>query len=577
MITKELIDYVHSQRTLNKTDAEIKQDLLSAGGWSPSDIDEVFGVKKHTSYKTLFITSLVLLLIVIAGGVFAFQVQKLAVTSPHSPTPSPISPSTTNNISIQKPTDKKENGDIILLVQASLTEPLSSELSTYAADVKRELGWNVVRKAVAPTDDVFSLKDYVKNYYETKDLRGVLFIGDVPTGEFYNPEQSSDSVFNSEGYFLSDAIYQDLLDACIYSPKLKAFDYTKNPSQCANGTNLSPYWVARLTPNSTTESSVSLLKNYFVRNHAFRTGQISFSKTFIGYLPMVASADASERTRTIENFKTSMAAYNTYTSPGTAKLSFDDSKQADDEYLSALAKPAGAEAVLFNGHGAPTFHQHNITPSSLSSTNFVFLNLLSCSVGRFTTPDYLGGKYLFSGGLIELSATTPVFATSAFDRDAYEALSEGVPFYKVFNYTGIGDNILGDPTLKLRYDAIATSKARITVETKDLSFSKAHPDQILTITNTGTEPLLFNGKGMYLIQKDGSKLNSFSFVQDANIVTGNNKANSIAPGKTGTLSFQSTYFFPYDTLPQGEYKAVFFIVTNDNTDPFTEINLNFKV
>lgn len=574
MITKELVEHIKNQIALGKDKATIKQELISVGGWSSFDVEEVFNIKR-SGLRNLCIA--VLFVFIILGGFGYIYIHRdSSVSSPSKIVveDESLSQDKTNESVIQPKTDilnsKKSSGNLLVLIEDNLFSGLENELNTYTADVKRELGWSTEIRKVISADDIFSLKSFVKDYYKDKGLDGVLLIGDVPTGNLYHSEVDTGSIFNSQGYILSDSIYQDVNDDCIYSVRKQAFDYKK--IECQTGTTLQPYWVARLTPNSTTESALSQLKSYFERNHKFRTGDITFNARQLAYMPiLVEFPGAVEDTR---KFKESFIAYKNYIS---SDLVFIDpmKSSSDKEYLSAISEPYKYEAITFNGHGLPDFHQKNIYPDSIGKTSFVFLDLLSCSVGRFTTPDYLAGKYLFKGGLITLAASVPVYASSVFDRNMYVLLSQGVPFFRAFEFGGLGSNILGDPTLKMRYAHMSQSDARLEVSSKELWLSESGTDQTVTLKNTGSEPLLFDARMKFLKQKNSSGLIGTSYVQDASVITGDNKPNMIMPGKTGTLSFQPGYAVQTKDLPAGTYEAKFLIVSNDPQNPFIEIPVHY--
>lgn len=44
MITKELVEFIEASRAAGKLPQEIKRDLISAGGWTEADVNEVFRV-----------------------------------------------------------------------------------------------------------------------------------------------------------------------------------------------------------------------------------------------------------------------------------------------------------------------------------------------------------------------------------------------------------------------------------------------------------------------------------------------------------------------------------------------------
>ena len=517
--------------------------------------------------KISLIVIAVIAVAILAVGLYLYQNNKLVIGNPNNLMADVLQATTSLS-------NNKKDVKLLLLVDSSVLKGLDGELKDYSQDVKRELGLNTVIKSVLSTDTVFTLKKYVDDFYKQNNLNGILIIGNVPTGQMYHSDLAVGTVFDSQGYVLSDSIYQDVFGKCIYSESKKAFDY-KDP-ECQTGVTTQLYWVARLTPNSTTATNLVQLKSYFQRNHAFRTGKISFKNNFMAYLPILS--ESQSRDIEMKTFMERISGYGTYNTKQTNIIDIND-KNSDQKYLSELSKPNNYEAVVFNGHGLPTFHMKDIKPENLKKTSFVFMNLLSCSVGRFTTVDYLAGRYLFNGGLIVLAPTTPVFASTQFEDNTYEMLSLGVPFYKAFEYDGIGGNILGDPTLKMRYDSRTYYKsgAKIVMSDKDLSFSKLNPNKVVKITNKGTKPLLFAIRGKAVQQKNSSLIKSFSAGFDANATIENNKPYSLLPGKTTEMSFQTAYDFPYDTISPGLYKEKYYVVSNDPDSPLIEMNFDYSV
>lgn len=51
MVTKELLEHIKNQLASGKTYPDIKQELISGGGWSASDIDEAFRVINSAPIK----------------------------------------------------------------------------------------------------------------------------------------------------------------------------------------------------------------------------------------------------------------------------------------------------------------------------------------------------------------------------------------------------------------------------------------------------------------------------------------------------------------------------------------------
>ncbi|MEK7546872.1 MAG: hypothetical protein AAB536_01700 [Patescibacteria group bacterium] len=470
--------------------------------------------------------------------------------------------------SIPQNEDNKHQPIVLLLVEKNIAEALKYELDTYSKDVLNELGFRTVTKLVEPTDDVLNLKEYVLNTYRNDTLSGVLIVGNVPTGYFYHPDYvDANSVFNSEGLILGDSIYQDIFGACIYSTERKAFSYKDTLCQ-PGGIIIPPYWVGRLTPNSSNQDSVTLLKNYFKRNHDYRSGQFSYQKNVLIYTPLFSDRqpkDMQGEVAVMQDF----SLFGRYkTGYQTNQLNFIDpwDVKSDQKYLTELNRSHNYEIILFNGHGAPTFHQKNLKPENIGNAS-TFLGLfLSCSVGRFTTKDYLAGQYLFTDSLVVIANSVPVFAASQAPRDESHFLTSGKPVFETLKIspTGLAQNILGDPTLRMRYDNTKKeNEAFIDVDRRALVFSDAEHEIPFKIKNTGTKPLYFTIKPRFNTQKqDRTVLDSFS------AMTGGPNSLSIPPQDETQATLM---IYPWDQVTAGTYHGSVFILSNDTNDPVIEI------
>ena len=148
---------------------------------------------------------------------------------------------------------------VVLLVAKNLEGQVDKELETYSQDLAREYEFKTLIRYVLPSEDVLTLRSYITEIYSKGGLQGVLLIGDVPTGKFARSDE-----LDEEQFALSDSIYQDIFNECFYLLAKKAFsaeNYECRPVA------INPFWVARLTPNSSSKTSVALLKDYFRRNH----------------------------------------------------------------------------------------------------------------------------------------------------------------------------------------------------------------------------------------------------------------------------------------------------------------------
>ena len=320
-------------------------------------------------------------------------------------------------------------GTVLVLVHEDVYNDLTEELQVWSEDISREQGLFSDARKVTRNQTVAELKNIIQETYENLDDKfiGVLLIGDIPVS-------------------ITSGIPDDR-------------------ESYGSGTD---YWVARLTPKSSTVSDVTLLKNYFKRNHDYRTGKISFEGKPVIYLPMTDLTTGKLR------HPLPIAQWGGYSFDIEDLLqffTFPNNLPLDNnsEYFHWLSKKP--RVVGYNGHGSPTAQEHGIDSRTvrMKEISFLFAGFLSCSVGRFTVHNYLAGQYLFGngrdythGGLIVAASPWDIFSGGFTDTgEAYELLFLGIgqeePVYEeLFSdpaSLGIfrGLHIFGDPTLKVSY------------------------------------------------------------------------------------------------------------------------------
>lgn len=473
--------------------------------------------------------------------------------------------------------DTEEGGVLLLVVEDILYNGLIQELNTYSNDVKMEFGFDTIIKTFPATAHVLEIKSYVKKIYNNYELKGVLLIGNLPSA--YSPQTDS----------YQDFIYQDIYDHCEYLEDQDAFDFS-HPN-CGHG-RLAPFWVSRLTPNSSEKESLTLLKDYFQRNHAYRTGQYFYKQQSLLYLPLGANRPPEEREWHLSMAKAHLQFFNTYDENKYNII--DVTKENSDEiYLNEIRKPYEYETLFVNAHGLPTYHEKDITPEDIYNTSFFWAEFASCNVGRFTTKDYLIGKYLFEGkGLVALGPSTAVFSLGApIHKDFNYALSQGLPIYKALELRDLGDdNLFGDPTLRMRPTKELQRQANdpiIAFSHSRLVFTRDQPKITLKIKNLGKStlklvpgetrfynfkqnwPALERGELVYLnLNPIGGGGIAFFPATDTTFSEYGFSYDLLGPGEEGWMKFEFPYF---DKALPGIYKGKIFFLSNDPVTPIVNI------
>ena len=464
-----------------------------------------------------------------------------------------------------------QGSKLLLLVEDSLYNGLSQELNTYSNDIKREIGFETIVKTFSSSASVFEIKSYVKQIYNNYKLSGVLLIGDLPTGKFYGLVET--------GINLSDRVYQDIYDHCEYSKDYCWTIYGKAEEykECGAFDWLScgwteEFWIARLTPNSSTKDSLSSLKDYFQRNHQYRTGGYSYKPKFLIYTPQyleMGSEGAKEATAGVRSGVEFLNAYkeNNY------KIIDIEKENSDQLYLTEIKKPYEYEGVYVGAHGSPISHQSDIESNDIINSSFFLLDLFSCSVGDITTKDYIAGKYLFEGrGLVVVAAPQPTIVGMSIGF-GYYPLTKGESLYRTLKPMPGLENIfvLGDPTLKMRYNVEKPVLHRsndpiIVINKTSLELAPGQSKFDLKIKNFGKSSLNFNYDFKFYSTPKEYLGGACSEVEnaDSKVQIGGMKEWIVKPGKEAILS----YNFSCGKLLPGSYKGLLSILSTDPVNPF---------
>lgn len=450
---------------------------------------------------------------------------------------------------------------LLLLVENTLYDGLKEELKTYNNDVKREFGFETILKIFPSSASVFDIRSYIKQTYNNYKLNGVLLIGNLPSGEFY----ISPSVFPEPA--LGDFIYQDIDNYCEYSKEKELFEYS---SSCTQSWRIRPFWISRLTPNSSSKSSLSLLKDYFRRNHAYRMDEYSYGQKSLVYMPLnLDEQNPQVRKDNKLLYEKYLSFFDMYNKT-TRNLINEARENSDQLFLSEIKKPYEYEFFFYNGHGSPTAKSKSISPSDVLGSSFFLADFRSCSVGRFTTKDYLLGKYLFEGkSLFGMAFTVPRLGVLGEDpgKEMLYLLSVGEPLYKALKLKASSATLFGDPTLRMRYIKKPSNHQSadpvINLNQTHVSFSRNQPQIGLQVENSGGSPLKISIYARYETFKE-------EWVEGlSRTVTGAGRDENyfyylVTPNSDSTLTFT----FPFDNAPAGNYKGEISILSNDPVNPY---------
>ena len=336
------------------------------------------------------------------------------------------------------------------LIQPHITEPLNQ----YVSDLENE-GYSVgIRTVSGGTPN--ELREVLQGEL-ANGLVGALLIGDLPVFwlEMYHDVVEADGTL---GYsrFPTDFYYTDLDGAWVDSDGNGVIDQHTD----GEGNRGPEIWVGRLTANTLAgniDEEVVLLRNYFAKNHAYRTGDLKLNNCALVY----ADDDLTQYCAGAGY------AYN------TTVVITDGAVTTASDYKDRLTH--NYEWVEVHIHSTPWAHSFQIgdewtggavTYSDIRAIDPValFYTLHACSNARYIERNYMAGWYVFADtyGLAALGSTKtyPEWPPATAD-EFYASIGQNaclgealkgaiVPFQWDQRRWVYAMTLIGDPTLSLR-------------------------------------------------------------------------------------------------------------------------------
>jgi hypothetical protein len=361
----------------------------------------------------------------------------------------------------------------LVVVDASLYTSLRDELVQYGEDIYRDHGLQMIVRT-SWEESAIEIKEYITSVHGRFDLQSVLLVGDIAAPTMYSAFGTS-----QKPHRLADFVYQDVFGYCTYNESAQEFEGDGCDEM---GHSLPPFVIGRLTPNS--ENELAELEEYFDRNHAYRTGTLSYEDTYLLYAPILSGYDQSYHEERYDSFQEQYAVAGISVADYTIIDILDG--QGDAEYLSALAEPHSY--VFYNGHGSPSAHEDHIYSSTDFESNAMIVHLGSCSVGYYEQEAYLAGRYLFNGNtLVVYAASEDIFSSPELDQNILHALLDGYGVAEAWHTSQSAYsvmNVLGDPLLSVQeYNTGGV------LEISDASVMGVDGEMEFTMTNTSQEEI----------------------------------------------------------------------------------------
>lgn len=214
----------------------------------------------------------------------------------------------------------------------------------------------------------------------SKRAVGCLLVGGPPTAwyEMNNPSPWGNEHFPTDLFYMDlDGTWTDTNDNGLYDQH--------------SGNQAREIWVGRLKASGMFVDEVTLVRKYFAKNHAYRTGSLSLPNRALIYIDDDWQGMASEGNSSVGKVF------------GERELVSDLATTIASDYLTRLNE--GYSFVHVMVHGSSNCHAFKpSTPDSYIRSTDVFSAdpkaffylLFSCSNARYTETNYIAGSYVFS-------------------------------------------------------------------------------------------------------------------------------------------------------------------------------------
>jgi hypothetical protein len=346
--------------------------------------------------------------------------------------------------------------DISIVVNADLYPEIADSLGRFLFDLESE-GYNVNLYTAYNDGDEVALRSLLISEWTGRDIEGTILIGNLALAwyEMIEPESWGGAYVE----FPIDLYYMDLDGEWIDSDSDGKYDDH-------TGSLHADIWVGRLCAHTLTygyADEVSVINNYFGKNHRYRKGTLRLEDKALAYLD--------------DDWHNSGWEYDLQMAYPATDAMTDVYVTTSGDYSNRLMEYMNNryESLLVTVHSSPYDHYfydgygnyalfHNYWIEALDM-QVLFYNLFACSNCRHTASDYMGGWYIFQStyGLLAVG-TTKTGSMLQFD-DYYDPLGGGATFGEAFHTwavqnmeTGAGEDsrawfygnlVLGDPTLKI--------------------------------------------------------------------------------------------------------------------------------
>lgn len=379
---------------------------------------------------------------------------------------------------------------ISIFIDSRTYSELSTYVDRYANDIKNDLCSDVaLHTDIGDSTTPQEIRGVLMDDYRNKNLIGAVFIGKIPYTSLETSAYTQLGI-SAEGSYPSSLYYRYLNGKFEDIDGNGAFDQFKLGADVWSGVLLPPQF------ESDREMGMSLLKQYFDRNHRYRTVGYPYDRKLLYFANSLITDFNASKERYLSSAREFRMYGGRWSSQEIVPVYADDGKSQTELFLNELKKPY--EYVLIGAHGSPAYHDTGVTNTTIrdAKPNGLFYEFRSCSVGNVGYPDYLAGGYLFYGNGLAAFAAPVVIMTDFVSAEIVKNLNKGLIVGDAVKSDAILE-ILGDPTLRLMGrlpDADVVYDKAVELGTVR-SMSADVIAKNLTIRNKGKDYLIFDSIG----------------------------------------------------------------------------------
>ncbi|MBN1233439.1 MAG: T9SS type A sorting domain-containing protein [Candidatus Coatesbacteria bacterium] len=371
--------------------------------------------------------------------------------------------SKSGNISIDSPV-------FVIVITPKLVAPLINELATFQTDLQND-GFSVVILSWSGGNYI-ELREELKSQYQSGATH-VLMIGDLPLAWYEQTRGDFHGEYPVDMYFTDmDGTWTD---------RDNDGKIDQIPGHVNGKLAFGRLYASRLSWGS----EISLLKNYFRKNHLYRTGGYD---TVIPRRALIYLDTFRYYSDPIEGMKLAyddITAFYEDDSTTAAHFKREMKKGYEWVHLLSHSSPWG-DTFLVNGEDPCEGTYLCFEPQALNPP-CIFFALEACMVNRYVEQDNIGNWYLFTNDYSLVSIGEARTAYAIHYDSLYVELAKGktlgqaynalVASYSVADLAGM--TLLGDPSLKIR-----TTTKYVPDSAKNYPVHKSRAE-IEKITNSG--------------------------------------------------------------------------------------------